>query len=234
LYILTDNSMKRSKIVILILSLTLMIECNHSVKLDDKYENGKLKYEIIVIKDKYGKLEKHGRSIWYYQNGFKKLECYYNKNIVEGKSTSWYQNGNIEGESIYSKGIKNGRSTSWYENGNKKQTFNYKNGKIDGIDSCWYSNGKLRWVVNYRNDTLSGQFNRLYENGQMEMTGNNIDTVFNGKITGWFNNGVKMVEFVSNMGNIDSTSLNKWDSLGNPVRINGKLVSIRQSLPRTN
>jgi antitoxin component YwqK of YwqJK toxin-antitoxin module len=212
------------KKVYLLFGLITLVLCNHTIEVDEKFENGQSSVKFTAYKNNAGELIKDGKSIWFYNNGGKKLECIYQNGVLAGKSTSWYENGNKKGESIYKNGFKCGRSISWYENGTIKQITPYDNEKIDGIDSCWYPNGQIHWVVNYRSGILEGQFIRWYENGQMEMIGTSIDTIYDGKITGWFSNGKKMVEFISHDRKIDSTSISRWDSLGKPTMVHGRKV----------
>ena len=69
----------------------------------EKFDDGKLKYEISFIEGK-----KHGKEIFWYENGNKKMQSHFINGVEEGLWNQWHENGGKKLEVNYSNGKENG------------------------------------------------------------------------------------------------------------------------------
>jgi len=62
-------------------------------KLETRYDDGQLKEQYEVRKNKVGSYIKHGKYIRCYENGKKQQEGIFKNDKENGKHTFWYDNG---------------------------------------------------------------------------------------------------------------------------------------------
>jgi TonB family protein len=100
------------------------------------------------------KKNRNGLFTWYYKNGNKKEEGFYNQNNRENEFKFWYESGHIKSISYY----KNDtilKYQSNYENDSIHVIIDsYKNGLINGKLLSYYPNGKILRAENYENGKL--------------------------------------------------------------------------------
>jgi TonB family protein len=81
-------------------------------------------HSVITIKNG----DKHGKATWWYKNGQKWTEGYYNYNLEDSLWIYWYPNGNKKSEKFYDdRSVKDWKG--WDENGNR--LYSYK--RVDKI-----------------------------------------------------------------------------------------------------
>jgi antitoxin component YwqK of YwqJK toxin-antitoxin module len=115
---------------------------NDSIKIhrDDKIvdQTGDSVNGQLTIKGRHG-----GKSIVYYQKGWKTKKDYFSSDSL------------IKSQYHYSQNKFNGKYTEWYENGNLKIKGRYLMGKADSLWTYYYPNGKIQ---------SKGFFNSKYKN----------------------------------------------------------------------
>jgi MORN repeat variant len=124
---------------------TTIFEKNYSGHFVEKFENGKLKYEITV---KNGK--KEGIETFYYENGAKKIETEYKNDKEDGVWKQWYESGQLKLEAHYKNGEEHGAFTQWYDNGQKRVESSFVNGKKDGVECAWERDGTKKYETTYK------------------------------------------------------------------------------------
>ena len=83
-----------------------------------------------------------------YDNGQLNHLGYLNDGARDGLWTSWHENGEKKLEIRYKKDIIHGKNFSWHPNGQKKSAGNIRDGEMDGPWEEWYENGWKSKVQN--------------------------------------------------------------------------------------
>jgi len=116
------------------------------------YENGKLRYEMEKKNGMY-----NGKATFYYANGLKQHECFYNNDTLQGLSTRWYNNGKVYAIE------------------------HYKDNLLHGVTQYFDMNGKKQREANYHLDTLHGDSYEYYTSGQIKIQGAYYKGLYDGK-----------------------------------------------------
>ena len=97
---------------------------------------------------------KDGHFIYYYENGKKQMECFYDNNVLDGPLNEWYDSGQQKTAQFYKNDDLDGAYTSWRENGGYELQAHYSAGKKHGYFVSYYNNGQKARNDLYDNDVL--------------------------------------------------------------------------------
>jgi len=136
----------------LLLLLILLSSCKNTKT--EYWPNGSLKSEIQMKNKLY-----HGHAIFWYDNGNKELECYYENNVLQGPKIRYYPSGQ------------------------KKEEFYYNAGKLDGLSVTWYTDGGKSSECAFINGLMNGPYHEYYPDGAIMVDGHYLGGKFTGK---WF------------------------------------------------
>jgi antitoxin component YwqK of YwqJK toxin-antitoxin module len=122
-----------------------------------------------------------------------KSEINYVDEMRHGKNLYWYENGQLSAEVIFKDDMRNGKALYWYENGQLSSEINYKDDQWNGLYIEWYENGQLKHTeVDYKDGEAvfkDGKWIQWYENGQKKSESVIVNNITNGKETSWYENG---------------------------------------------
>ena len=104
---------------------------------------GKLSEEGIFVNN-----EKHGKYIWYYDNGNPAVAYTYKMGIIEGEAIEYFRDGGIAAISTYQANELNGSHKEFYQDGKLKIEGQYKNGEKSGKWYIYDENGKKKLLKN--------------------------------------------------------------------------------------
>ncbi len=102
-------------------------------KIELYYDDGKIKAELNYIQ---GVL--NGFSVWYFHNGNKEKEVYYNDGKIDGTVRYFYENGLIKTEINVTNGVRDGLTKFYYPNGGLKEVKSYEKGVLIKIVEVGY------------------------------------------------------------------------------------------------
>ena len=99
--------------------------------------------------------KEHGRVVWYYENGKKSRESYFDHGELYGVTNFWHENGKLEVSYEYNNGMLDGEVSFYNDKGILYKTVDYSEGKINGFIAFYYTSGfnkgNARWVKEYIN-----------------------------------------------------------------------------------
>lgn len=131
-----------------------------------------------------------GRTKYHYPSGNKQAMGDMDGELMVGKWDFWYENGNKESEQFYDD---NGREDSvwswWDEDGNLEKTGSYKNGLYHGPWKFYFANGNLSEEENYVENREEGTVRGWYESGQQSVEGEYEHGQPAGNWIFWYENG---------------------------------------------
>jgi len=146
---------------------------------------------------------------FYYPNGQKKSEGFYDEQEPIGDHTSWYEGGSISYEAI-ELNESNFLSTHWYENGQMKSKGVYTEYFESGLWTYWYENGSKKAEGFWRDkDEREGKWNFWNSSGDIICSGIHNAWQGNGLWIFWDDNGNKIHE----QEYINSELLDVWAHL---------------------
>ena len=171
------------KQIAVILLIALSATANAQEKIVNKYRNGQVASEGVLVQGK-----ENGLWTYYDSTGVKTEEIEFRNGAVHGRLTYFFSNGKIQNQGEFRNGIMNGHYVENYLNGEPKIEGFYKLGHKD---STWtYYNGSgLKYreerhfhdtmlLVNYWEDGKKqtvkdgkGTFTTYYQSGQIKETG---------------------------------------------------------------
>ena len=207
--------MKKILLITLFLSIGLSQRKKINEIVSERHQNSLKKLVLVfegtgineTLKGKYG----------FYDNGIKEFIELYNNNKRHGKSIFWNEEGNKIVEGTYNLGKMDGLWIYYHNNGDKLGEGSYKNG--DGTDIQYYNviprNGMVgKWTFYYatgqkelegyyKNGIENGIFTFWFEKGQKNSVGNIKDGISHGLLTEWYENGQKKQEVTYNGGNLE-------------------------------
>jgi antitoxin component YwqK of YwqJK toxin-antitoxin module len=137
------------KILFFLIIVTLS-SCGQKLqeRITESYEDGKPKrvqYFTPGQENSY-----MAREIFYYPNGQKKMEGDYNQNGQKhGKWIYWREDGKKWSEGYFFEGKDDGLRKTWHENGKKHYEGRYKEGTRIGTWKFWDESGKLVKEIDY-------------------------------------------------------------------------------------
>jgi len=120
------------------------------------YPDGKKKIEFSGGIGDDGRFLLHGKETWYYPDGTKQREAYYDKGRKVGTETYWSRDGKKiwtwehkeDGHSVW---------TQYWPNGRKKAESSWKNFKCDGTSTVWDRNGNVISRTEFANGRNTAQ-----------------------------------------------------------------------------
>ena len=92
---------------------------------EERFSNNNLKYQVEYIND-----IKHGKEIFWYESGAKKIESNFKNGRENGLWQQWYENGQIRSSVKFINGQKDGKEIYYNKDGSIKSTDLYEMGKI--------------------------------------------------------------------------------------------------------
>lgn len=174
-------------------------------KVEDKYDNGKVRFErnvSILSDDTY---VNDGPYIEYYPDGQKFCEGNYVQGVMEGEWNYWHPNGELckaitlkkgkpdgayevhradgtlEGKQSFKNGIRDGEWISYYADGKTpKVKANIVDGKVEGERTTYFENGQMRQEAKFKAGQLDGLMAEYDEDGKKIAEA----TFKNGKVQG--------------------------------------------------
>jgi antitoxin component YwqK of YwqJK toxin-antitoxin module len=160
-------------------------------KVEDKYDNGKVRFErnvSILSDDTY---VNDGQYIEYYPDGQKFCEGNFVKGVMEGEWNYWHPNGELckainlkkgrpdgayevhradgtlEGRQSFKDGIRDGEWITYYEDGKTpKVKANIVAGKVEGERTTYFANGQVRQQAKFTAGQLDGVMTEYNESGK--------------------------------------------------------------------
>jgi antitoxin component YwqK of YwqJK toxin-antitoxin module len=103
--------------------------------------------------------------------------------MLEGISTFYYDNGSKQLEAFYQNDVLNGKITRWSFNGTKESVENYKTGLREGLSTTWNTTRVKLEERTYHNDTLNGPYKLYHDSGELKIEGNYNMGLFDGNWT---------------------------------------------------
>ncbi len=190
---------------------------------DDKYPNGKIRYEREIARYSDDRFVADGFYREFYPNGEKFAEGRYKSGHQEGKWTYWYDNGqeqrtitykdgqpdggwevhNAKGAVVAKRSFKDGkRDGTWivYDEAGKQPLREevYTSGKPNGTWKIWFPSGQLQTQVDIKDGVRHGAYNEWYENGNKQKDLKFVEGKLHGTATLWGAEGQKVVQQYDN------------------------------------
>ena len=142
------------KNLILFVSLIFFVACTDSMNTPQKrylyFENGKIRREYAVIKDK-----KEGMMLDFYPDGKKKSERFFNNDLQIGRTAIYHFNGNMKEVQYYNNnGQREKGDTLWYENGHIEYIAQFDNNMKNGLITKFDSTQHTIYKAIFKNDSL--------------------------------------------------------------------------------
>jgi hypothetical protein len=131
-------------------ALTLMLACSDApppekempagsdAAVDEEFDG---KYIRTVNKHHYITKSAHGRAIWYYPGGEKKIARTFRFGKLEGPMVMWYENGMKKYAVHYAANSKTGKAMGWYDDGNARFVIGYEQGQRSGKETWFWKDG---------------------------------------------------------------------------------------------
>lgn len=116
--------------------------------------------------------EKHGKSIFFAQNGDTTLWENYSKGLLSGTKRTYYRNSKIKKEMNYLNGQLNGSFKYFSEDSVLLDDLNFKNGQKDGVLKYFYNDGVLLKVENWDEGVKNGEFKTFFYQGHVQTVEN--------------------------------------------------------------
>ena len=137
----------------------------------------------------YRNNKKHGKSLYWHNNGNQKGELNYKDGKLYGTQKEWRSNGKLHFISTYKDGKKNGLETNYFFDGQKQNEGKYKDGNQAGLWSGWYNNGQLHFTSTYKDGNQDGLYTEWYSHRWKHGEGNYKDGKQEGLWTWWYKDG---------------------------------------------
>lgn len=126
---------------------------------NDYYKSGKLQmtgtYKSILTE------QKHGLFTYYYENGCKKAEGLFNRNIIDGEWKEWDDRGNLKVINTFAFNLIVDQKI-YYENGTLQLHATFRNGREHGHWQYFDYNGLLIYEGNFSNGKKQGLWTRYF------------------------------------------------------------------------
>ena len=174
--------------------------------------------------DEYGNMVKHGKWLFWGDDGLLKEEVYFKNGRRDGPTTYYSITGNESAKITYKDDIPwSGEWTTWYPDGMKMESGHYEEGEKQSPWYAWFKNGQKKFVVHYQNSIKHGLYTEWNQDGRLIKdiefdNGNPISEYLveydgdgyietnrrNGELSGswikWYSNGKKKEEGVYKYG----------------------------------
>jgi antitoxin component YwqK of YwqJK toxin-antitoxin module len=148
---------KKIELSFILLSL-LFTACTH--KEVTYHPNGTVR-SIIEYKGK----KEHGLSVYYRDDGSKKLEIQLINGKKEGKMTRWFTGQKVESESFYKNDLLDGIERIYNRQGELITEIHYKEGKKNGYYASWHARGLLKEEGAFYDDLFDGEWHYFDKRG---------------------------------------------------------------------
>ncbi|MFH2094233.1 MAG: toxin-antitoxin system YwqK family antitoxin [Bacteroidota bacterium] len=153
-----------------IILLCLVIMCGHACAYSQVYTtyrfNKKIKREVELFPD-----SNMAHVVFYYPDGSKSVDAWYNNDTLHGKTIEWYKSGQIKLMGNYKRGLRSGKWKYWYSNGKIQSQQYFVNGQPDDWYFSWYSNGNMKEKGYYVSGKPEGEWKEWYSNGSIREEG---------------------------------------------------------------
>ncbi len=171
-----------------------------------------------VFEMSYREGKRHGRAIWYYENGLPLREIDFQNGLLHGALIEYDRQNQESRRAVYDEGQELITRTSWYYKDQKRAENNFLGpqlryvGKDDwwnaepailetvgeelqhGQTQEWWPNGQIRLRGQYRQGKRVGLFVWWHQNGQKQIQGLFVKGLKTGRWTWWHPNGIKAIE----------------------------------------
>lgn len=104
-----------------------------------------------------------GRVTWYYENGEKSRESFFDNGELYGVTKYWHDNGELESVLNYKNDKIEGAVKRYDAGGNLASKSEYKSGKLDGVHETYYPNGNIKMIYRYENGEQSDKYAIRYD-----------------------------------------------------------------------
>lgn len=191
---MSQTERKKIQVLITFILITISVCLSGCIKTEvTKYGDGTLKSSIRKKGNHF-----HGRAVWYYPNGVRQQECYYNTDTLQGTSTRWFNNGKIQSIENFDKGRQNGLFRSYNENGRLLVECMYRNDTLSGPYKEFHPAGSLKAEGNYNKGRYDGKWLYYAEDGTLVGLGEFSDG--NGKLKSWYPDGAlkRLINYENN------------------------------------
>jgi len=148
----------------------------------DYHENGSLRSEIQTRGGRY-----HGLATWYYADGMRQHECFFERDTLQGKSTRWYHNGKIHSVEFFKNNQLHGKSLKYDMNGKLISEENFVMGVPHGAFIQYYTNGQAQIEGTYHNGFYDNKW--FYYEDDGTLVGIGEFKMGSGKQRAWYTNG---------------------------------------------
>ncbi len=152
--------MKKSILVLILLTVFFCLEGKAEVPSDEYYPNGELKVQWGHNAENDMLLRKE-----YYLNGIVKSEGIYKNEKLEGPYKEYYENNQLFREVDFHQGKQEGIYREYLFTGEKKVEATYSDGKLNGVYQEYFEDGTLYTKINYKNDVRNGMVEIFYPSG---------------------------------------------------------------------
>jgi|GEM_PF-712059 len=126
-----------------------------------------------------------GKWVYWFPDGTKYKECFYNRDLLDSLYTEWHPNGNKYVEGFYEKNCRNGRWVQWDSSGRTVEELDYTNDTVhiitcysntgaccvkegDGIYVSFHPNGQMSYSGQVKNGIRTGIWKAWYANGKIK------------------------------------------------------------------
>jgi antitoxin component YwqK of YwqJK toxin-antitoxin module len=136
--------------IIFILSIVFLASCGPKLqeKVIETFPDGKPQRVQYFTSEAEGSYL--AKEIFYYQNGQKKMEGFYNKaKQKHGKWLYWREDGKKWSEGYFFEGKDDGMRKTWHENGKKHYEGHYDKGTRVGVWKFYDETGKMVKEIDY-------------------------------------------------------------------------------------
>ncbi len=120
---------------------------------DGKKSGQYIKWSKAALKQEEGAYlddERHGKTIWYYEDGNKPATEYnYVKGSLEGEAIAYHLNGKVSEKGMYKNNNKTGEWKEYYDNGKVKAEGKYENDLKEGVWKQYTEDGKAAGTIKY-------------------------------------------------------------------------------------
>lgn len=170
------------------------------------HANGKTASEVA-----YKGSLKHGKAVWFFDDGRKEVEYTYREGELEGTVTRWYFNGNIEFREEYSANRLHGKSEYYFISGVVSEIKHYREGIPEGSYLLNWENGSAKIRGQYTDGSFDGKWE--YYDEKEAKVGEATFKHGSGTMTGYHKNG-KISRMVSYQNNLKHGKEQIFDETG--------------------
>lgn len=113
--------------------------------------------QTVKYFDQEVKVENLVKEVQFYPDGTKKYEGHYRNGEKHGKWVFWFDNGKVWSEGYFEHDIRTGKAFVYHKNGQLYYQGKYSNGKKEGVWKFYNNQGQIENVVTYKNGIIVGK-----------------------------------------------------------------------------